>query len=194
MTTTTSLEITTTRDSVEKNRTVSYINPEAEAADLVDFAEAYVGLTKDNYSKTTRIDKTDCDTAPVRTNYPITKIDYVKTINGSQTFPQIDLSNPVISMDTDNFTSSKTFMIRITTSYISAPFITCTSSNWNFAGSVYALHSSMGAQTNAWTIRLYTEQETIAAENSTITLHFDGNQQYKPFDINIAFNITEPQP
>ena len=168
---------------------VNYVNPNITNQQAVTLANMLVDLTKDNYQSTTRTDTTDCDT-DTRANYPITKIDYVKTVSGSQTYPQIDLNNPVINMIADNFGVSKTLILRINTSYISMPIVTCTSSNWNFAGAVYAMHSSMGAQVNAWTVRLYTDQETITPEQSTITLHFDGNNQYKPFDIDIAFNIA----
>ena len=168
----------------------SFSAAEAEAADLVDFAEAYVGLTNDNYLKTTRIDKTDCDTAPTRTNYPITRMDWIDNSSGSTATPQFTVENPVINAKTNSF-SSKQLQIRVQVPYIGAPIALSSSANWVNLKMQYGFVSASSLPTNTWVISFYTTQETIATENFNVTLHFDGNAQYKSFDLTIAVNITE---
>lgn len=56
----------TTNQGVKKQKAISYINPNATNQELVAFGEQYVELTKSTYEKTTRIDRTECDTQQVK--------------------------------------------------------------------------------------------------------------------------------
>lgn len=84
MATKTSLTIETLRGEITKQKAVTDINPDASVQELLDFSEAFVALTNDTYVKTTRIDKTDCDTlTPLvfKLNYNNTDYEAGATIN-----------------------------------------------------------------------------------------------------------------
>lgn len=191
MATSISINTSDTEYGTKKQKSVSYIDPNATNQELIAFAQGMVSLMADtSYESTTRIERTECDN-DTRATYPTTRMDYVKMVNGSQTFPTFTIESPVINMTTDNFPTTKTLTMRITTSYISMPETSCSSTNWTFAGAQYSFTTAGGSQTNVWTVRVGTSQETIQAETSTINLHFDGTNEYKPFDLEIQFNITQ---
>lgn len=84
MATKTSLTIETLRGEITKQKAVTDINPDASVQELLDFSEAFVALTNDTYVKTTRIDKTECDTlTPLvfKLTYSNTDYDAGSTIN-----------------------------------------------------------------------------------------------------------------
>ena len=186
----TSISITMDSNGVKKQKSVSYIDPNAENTSLVAFASGLVSLTSDSYESTTRIDRTECDTAPVRADYPITRMDWIDNSTGSTVTTTFTVSNPVINAKTNSF-SNKQFQIRIQVPYISAPTISASSENWTNLKMQYGFVSAASLPVNTWVIALYNTQESVAVENFNVTLHFDGNSQYKPFDLTIAVSITE---
>lgn len=61
MATKTSLIIEMTSGEEIKSRSVSYVNPQASSAELVQFGQTYASLTNDTYYQTIKIDRTECD-------------------------------------------------------------------------------------------------------------------------------------
>lgn len=52
-----------TPQNKETNKTITYINPEAQPSDLKNMAQSLISFTNNTYEGATRIDKTDVDTA-----------------------------------------------------------------------------------------------------------------------------------
>ena len=192
MPTRTDLTITSTNHSDANKKVtnkINYVNPNITNQQAVTLANMFVDLTKDTYQSTTRTDTSNCDN-DTRADYPITRMDWIDNSSGSTTTPQFTISDPVIDAKTNSF-SGKQFQIRIQVPYISAPTALSSSDNWINLKMQYGFLSASSLPVNTWVISLYTTQETIATENFNVTLHFDGNAQYKRFDLTVAVNITE---
>lgn len=125
----------------------------------------------------------------LRANYPITRMDWIDNSSGSTVTTTFTVNNPVINAKTNSF-GNKQFQIRVQVPYISAPTISSSSENWAKLKMQYGFVSAASLPVNTWVIALYTTQESITVENFNVTLHFDGNAQYKPFDLTISCNIT----
>ena len=66
MATKTSLVITSTSEGKNLQKTLTDINPAASNSALKTWGEMLTGLTTNTYIKTDRVDKTNCDSAPVK--------------------------------------------------------------------------------------------------------------------------------
>lgn len=65
MATSISINTSDTEYGTKKQKSVSYIDPQASNADLIAFARGMVSLMADtSYESTTKIDRTECDTTP----------------------------------------------------------------------------------------------------------------------------------
>ena len=200
MATTTSMEITLTKDSdnTEKTRTVSYINPNATGTELVELAETYVGLTNDNYVKTTRIDKTDCDTETT-TDRLITSIKSRDGRSGGY-YHDVDATG-IINLTTAQIIDKQLMLVIKTPNDGASPVIEDFSDTdtEHPIGLITSTWSSTliasSDQQNGWTITFAdtgssSQRTDITARIVSFKIHFDRTETYYSYEKQITFNIT----
>lgn len=175
-----------------QQKTITDINPQASNAKLATWGEMTAALTKDNYVKTTRIDRRECDNANTR---PITEFTY----NYSGSNPIAVPSNFII--DTPTSDNLKTLSVRLRTPIDSAPQVLNYSDNAEdykiglidiTYGGEYGWVSGRGL----WTFNIAsasdtTQRKVITPRTITFTLHFDATPNYDAYDQEFTFNITE---
>lgn len=108
----TSISINSKNDTsgVKKQKSVSYIDPQASNADLITFAQGMVSLMADtSYESTTRIERTECDdaSAPIRTGNctigGVTQAYDTQNPSLSFTVPTSTITNNEFIIQLDNF-------------------------------------------------------------------------------------------
>lgn len=176
-------------DKKTVTNTINYINPNLSDEKALELGQRMNALTLNTYKSTSKIETTELDTS-TKYPYPITSMDYVQY--NPTAYPNINLENPAINLSTSRLNSSNTFLIRIITPFLgTAPIVTFDSNNWVASSVQYGLTGQSGIANNTWTIKIATEQATVQAEQTTCHIHFHPVENYKAFDIDIPFIITE---
>ena len=188
MATNTSISITTTRDNVKKQKSITYIDPTATSEEILQFAHSITNLTNDTYQETTRIDKTELDTVTPR---PITRITYRKKNGASYLDTQIDLTNPVINVHVSelyhvNDADNACWWFQIyTPDDGAAPTGSSSDENTTFS------YTRRDANQAYWMWQFLTVPAGQVAGNSfTIDLNFIQSPLYPAYSLPISINIT----
>lgn len=166
-----------------KSRSVSYVNPQASATELVQFGQTYAALTNDTYHQTIKVERTECDAEAVKPqflqqvllsswNVSTNQRDWPNIINRTTTIdvPFIALSNNNLTMQLKGATAeaSKNFP--------SLPIFSFSSENWTLTSTN---HSLKGDNDNAFVCNF--KCTTIQEETFQVTLSLAETDEYQGF-------------
>lgn len=175
-----------------QQKTITDINPQASNAKLATWGEMTAALTKDNYVKTTRIDRRECDNANTR---PITDLTYGYSGSNPIAVP----SNFIISIPTSD--NLKILSVKFKTPIDSAPQILnfVDNAEENKIGLIDITYGGEYGWTSGrgfWTVDIASssdvpQRKVITPRTITFTLHFDATPNYDAYDQEFTFNITE---
>lgn len=203
MATSISINTTDTEYGTKKQKSVSYIDPNASNTALISFAQGMVSLMADtSYESTTRIDKTECDeikpqffTTIVMGIWSTTenKRKWVNIINMTETIEVPFLSaaeNNIVTLQMYNSSVEASGAMRV------EPRITTSSSNWLMSAINHITNNTNGnafvvdlkcttQQEETFTMTINLPRTTNFAEfNKTYTIHFydSSNMQNQRFN------------
>lgn len=171
-----------------QQKTITDINPQASSAKLATWGEMTAALTKDNYAKTTRIDKTECDTVTTLTP----ELHYAcKNESGEYVSPTIPSSGNINILTSRIYAQTLTITIGNVGNITMPHVLNITDSET--ANPVQMTETKLSSS-GWWTIAFQTSPKgDITARTVKFTLHFDATAQYDAYDKDITINVTEPE-
>lgn len=190
----TSLNIKTKYNDIEKSKAVPYINPNASNSELLAFAQAAIALTNQSYQSTDRIDKINIDTP--ETQRTIGTIQYVIAGGQGET---LNKSNPVVTLNSQNAYKqgdNYAILLRFPSPYDgAAPLIqnlkTTSDVEWKIISYSFSTsNASASYLRNRWAINI-TGGTTLINESVTFNLHFNKTSEVAAYDLPITFIFTE---
>ena len=189
MATSISINTTDTEYGTKKQKSVSYIDPNASNTELIAFAQGMVSLMADtSYESTTRIERTECDTIQPRTCTVTYRI-----IESASLTPIPN--DGIITVTTS--ANLKTITVAAETSFdVPLQVLNFTDSNTDSPIKVVQLDWGMPggwtAYVGKWVIEIATavsSRAQITPRTVTFTLHFNGTNQYDAWDKEVTINV-----
>ena len=174
-----------------QQKTITDINPQASNAKLATWGQMTLGLTKDNYGKTTRIDKIDCDNVNQRT------VSLFQYQVGSVSFTNVP-ADGIINLTTAQAISggSARFIFKLRMNDMAfIPTLEYSSTSNNVISDTEVQYNSAkfyGSSKNLLQCGFIIIQEPLDPQVITVKLSMPATETFDVWTRTLTFNITEP--
>ena len=180
-----------------QQKTITNINPAASSADLATWGAMTAALTKDTYSKTTRIDRTECDTP--KATRTTSKLRWESSSHSATNVP----SDGIINISTADVAKGSSSYAKITIGIkISDQLILPTTSisssvsteEWAVVTMSYTTSNNVYSTKDEWAITFsLTNGNNPVAQTVTIDITFPETNTSAAWSKTLTFNITEEE-
>lgn len=180
-----------------QQKTITNINPTASSADLATWGAMTAALTKDTYSKTTRIDRTECDTP--KATRTTSKLRWESSSHSATNVPSDDVINvTTASMAKGSSSYAKIVIAAKLSDQFIVPVATISSSvsteTWVLTTLSYTADTNVYSTKDEWAITflLGTGADPVA-QTVTIDITFPATNTSAAWSKTLTFNITEEE-